>query len=64
MKLLYPHLFDYFSFMDFESARVAGGASHLAKIVKSITGAGIVNKVAAIFGNDTVGQEFANRHPG
>lgn len=57
MKLLYPHLYDYFSFMDFESARVEGGASHLAKIVKSFAGAGIVNKVVAIFDNDTVGQE-------
>ncbi len=27
MKLLYPHLHDYFSFMDFDSARVEGGAS-------------------------------------
>jgi len=34
----------------------------LAKIVKSFAGAGIVNKVIAIFGNDTVAQEFANRH--
>jgi hypothetical protein len=57
MKLLYSHLYDYFSFMDFESARVEGGASHLAKIVKSFSGAGIVNKVIAIFDNDTVGQE-------
>ncbi len=57
MKLLYPHLCDYFSFMDFESARVEGGASHLAKIVKSFAGAGIVNKVVAIFDNDTIGQE-------
>jgi hypothetical protein len=57
MKVLYPHLHDYFSFMDFESARVEGGASPLAKIVKSFAGAGIVNKVIAVFDNDTVGQE-------
>jgi hypothetical protein len=29
----------------------------LAKIVKSFAGAGIVNKVIAIFGNDTVAHE-------
>ena len=57
MKLLYPHLYDYFAFMDFETARVEGGASHLAKIVKSLAGAGIINKVIAIFDNDTIGQE-------
>jgi hypothetical protein len=57
MKLLYPHLCDYFTFMDFEAARVEGGVSHLAKIVKSFAGAGIVNKVIALFDNDTAGEE-------
>jgi hypothetical protein len=57
LKLLYPHLCDYFTFMDFEAAKVEGGASHLARIVKSFAGAGIVNKVIAVFDNDTAGQE-------
>ncbi len=57
MKLLYPHISDYFTFMDFEAARVEGGVSHLAKIVKSFAGAGIANKVIAVFDNDTAGQE-------
>jgi hypothetical protein len=57
MKLLYPHIHDYFSFMDFESARVEGGASQLARLVKSFAGAGIANKVVAIFDNDTIGHE-------
>jgi len=57
IRLLYPHLSDYFTFMDFEGARVEGGVSHLAKIVKSFAGAGIVNKVIAIFDNDTAGEE-------
>jgi hypothetical protein len=56
MKLLYPHLSDYFTFMDFEGAHVEGGASHLAAIVKSFAGAGIVNKVVVIFDNDTAGE--------
>ena len=57
MKALYPHLADYYTFMDFEAARVEGGASPLSKIVKSFAGAGIANKVIAIFDNDTAGQE-------
>jgi hypothetical protein len=57
MRLLYPHLSDYFTFMDFEGAHVEGGVSHLAKIVRSFAGAGIVNKVIAIFDNDTAGEE-------
>jgi hypothetical protein len=59
MKVLYPHLADYFTFMDFEAAKVEGGASHLAKIVKSFAGAGIANKVIAIFDNDSVGRDAA-----
>src|SRR5579862_3918222 len=43
--------------MDFEAARVEGGASHLSRIVKSFAGAGIANKVIALFDNDTVGQD-------
>jgi hypothetical protein len=57
MKVLYPHLADYFTFMDFEAAKVEGGASPLSKIVKSFAGAGIANKVIAIFDNDTAGQD-------
>lgn len=55
LQLLYPHLSDYFSFMDFEGARVGGGAGNLANIVKAFAGAGIVNKVVALFDNDTAG---------
>jgi hypothetical protein len=43
--------------MDFNAARVEGGASQLAKIVRSFAGAGIVNKVIAIVDNDTAGEE-------
>lgn len=53
LQLLYPHLSDYFTFMDFEGARVGGGAGSLANIVKAFSGTGIVNKVAAFFDNDT-----------
>lgn len=53
LKLLYPHLADYFSFMDFDGAKVGGGAGSLANMVKSFSGAGIINKVVAVFDNDT-----------
>jgi len=55
LRILYPHLADYFTFMDFEGARVAGGAGALAGIVKAFTGAGIINRVVALFDNDTAG---------
>jgi len=56
LKLLYPDVSEYFTFMDFETARIAGGASGLANIVKAFAAAGIVNRVTAIFDNDTAGE--------
>lgn len=53
MKLLYPHLIDYYSFMDFEGARAPGGAPALVATVKAFIGAGIVNRIVAFFDNDT-----------
>jgi HEPN/Toprim N-terminal domain 1 len=54
--LLCPHLADYFSFMDFDGTRVAGGAGSLANIVKAFAGAGILNRVIAVFDNDTAAE--------
>jgi hypothetical protein len=53
LALLFPHLVDHFRFMDFEGARVAGGAGPLAAMVKAFVGAGISNRVIALFDNDT-----------
>lgn len=55
LRLLYPHLAEFYTFMDFEGARVAGGAGALASMVKAFVGAGILNRVVALFDNDTAG---------
>ena len=52
LKLLYPHLHEYYSFMDF-SFLPPGGAGNLVNLLKSFSGAGITNKVLALFDNDT-----------
>lgn len=56
LNLLYPHLSDYFRFLDFEGARIGGGAGALANIVKAFAGAGIVNRIVAVFDNDTAAE--------
>jgi hypothetical protein len=56
LRLLYPHLQNYYSFMDFDVAKVQGSASSLASTVKTFIGAGIVNRVIALFDNDTAAQ--------
>jgi hypothetical protein len=53
MDLLCPHLADYFTFMEFDEFRVRGGAGALASLVKAFAGAGIVNRMIALFDNDT-----------
>ena len=53
MNLLYPHLIDYYSFLDFESTGFGGGVGNLVNVVKAFAGAGIGNNVIALFDNDT-----------
>jgi hypothetical protein len=53
VKVLYPHIAEYYSFMDFEAVRAAGGAGHLVAMVKAFAGAGIANRIVALFDNDT-----------
>lgn len=53
LQLLYPHLADYYSFMEFDAVRAGGGAGNLANLVKAFAGAGVMNKTIALFDNDT-----------
>ncbi|WP_199506986.1 MULTISPECIES: HEPN/Toprim-associated domain-containing protein [unclassified Psychrobacter] len=53
LKLLYPHLADYYRFMDFGLANASGGASALVSQVKGFVGVGISNKIVALLDNDT-----------
>ncbi len=56
LQILYPHLADYYSFMDFEGTRAPGGAVALVATVKAFIGAGIANRIVALFDNDTAAQ--------
>lgn len=56
MEVLFPHLRDFFSFMEFEDFKVSGGAGNLVNLVKAFAGAGIVNRIIAIFDNDTASE--------
>jgi hypothetical protein len=56
LQILYPHLVEHYSFLDFESVRAPGGASVLVATVKAFVGAGIANRIVALFDNDTAAQ--------
>lgn len=53
MRLLFPHLVDYFSFMDFEGMKVPGGAGSVLGFLKAFVAAGVGNRILAILDNDT-----------
>jgi HEPN/Toprim N-terminal domain 1 len=59
IELLYPHLSDYYTFMDL-AVRAPGGASSLVHVVKSFVGAGIENRTIALFDNDAAGHSAAS----
>src|SRR5205823_12551628 len=54
LGVLYPELTEYYSFMDL-AVRAPGGAGSLVHVVKAFAGAGIENRIVALFDNDTSG---------
>jgi hypothetical protein len=57
LAVLHPHLSGYFSFMDFTTSNASGGAPALASMIKGFAGAGILNRIVALFDNDTAGTD-------
>lgn len=57
LAFLYPHLADYYTFLNFEASRAPGGASALVATIKAFSAAGITNRMIAIFDNDSASRE-------
>lgn len=57
LEILYPHLTEYFSFLDFNIANLPGSTNEMVRIVKTFIASGIANRTVAIFDNDTAGEE-------
>jgi hypothetical protein len=53
LKTLYPHLAEYYSFLEFSHLNMPGSASVLVTTVKAFASSGINNRIIAIFDNDT-----------
>ncbi|MEA2712012.1 MAG: hypothetical protein QOF78_4613, partial [Phycisphaerales bacterium] len=49
LKVLYPHLEGFFSFMEFEGFKVPGGAGNLTNVVKAFAGSAVQNRIVAVF---------------
>jgi len=52
LQVLYPHLTDLIRFLDYER-KPEGGVSALVRMVRAFAAAGIVNRIVAVFDNDT-----------
>lgn len=55
IKKLYPHLFPYFHFIDFNEYKVESNASALVKLVTSLAAVNITHPIIVLFDNDTTG---------
>lgn len=56
LDILYPHLSNYFRFLDTDF-KTEGGAGAIVKLIKSFAAAGISNRILAVFDNDTAARE-------
>lgn len=55
MKLLYPHMVKYYSFIDFSTYVVQGSTNYLTHYLKAFIAAGIENRIIALYDNDSAG---------
>lgn len=55
IEKLYPHLKDYYHFIDFDEYKVESSASALVKLVTSFAAANVKHPIIALFDNDTAG---------
>lgn len=56
LHFFYPHLTDFYHFMDFESSKYEANASRLVHTIKSFIGSGIRSLIIALFDNDASAQ--------
>ena len=56
VRLLAPHLVGYINFLDFHGSNAAGGSGTLVNTVRAFAAAGVMNRVLALFDNDTAGR--------
>ena len=60
IKLLYPHLFDYYNFKDFKVSNAQGSAHQLFLEIKALIAINHKENIIALFDNDGEGQKWFN----
>ena len=57
LKILYPHLADYFHFFDFNLNKPPGGVGALANLVRAFAAASVEHRILALFDNDAAARD-------
>ncbi|SMP71452.1 HEPN/Toprim-associated domain-containing protein [Anoxynatronum buryatiense] len=52
LEIMYPHLYHFYYFMDFDIAKAQGSTNFLTHYIKAFIGSGISNQIIALFDND------------
>lgn len=55
IEKLYPHLINYYHFIDFQEYKIESNASALVKLITSFAAANVKHPIIALFDNDTTG---------
>lgn len=55
IKVLYPDMSKYYSFIDFSTYDVQGSTNYLSHYLKAFVAAGIENRIIALYDNDSAG---------
>lgn len=55
IEKLFPHLKDYYHFIDFDEYKVESSASALVKLITAFAAANVKHPIIALFDNDTAG---------
>jgi HEPN/Toprim N-terminal domain 1 len=55
LEVMYPHLAELYTFLDFEEVRAEGGAEHLCKVIRAFAGARLRTRMIGLFDHDTAG---------
>lgn len=56
MRILYPEMVKYYSFIDFSSYSVQGSTNFLTHYLKAFSAAGVKNRIIALYDNDAAGR--------
>ena len=63
LRLLYPHLADYFHFFNYTVGKLGGGVGEFANLVRAFAAADVRHRIIALFDNDSAAKDALSNLP-